>query len=66
MQASVRSLLRDKNIRHSGINRSGDSIEISFRDADTRNPARAALGDLQEMVLTDAGSGDDLKLIATL
>ena len=28
--------------------------------------ARAALGELQEMLLTDAGSGDDLKLIATL
>jgi preprotein translocase subunit SecD len=59
MQASVRSLLRDKNIRHSGINRNGDAIEISFRDADTRDKARAALGELQEMLLTDAGSGDD-------
>ena len=66
LQASVRSLLRDKNIRHNGISRSGDAIEISFRDADTRSKARSALGELQEMVLADAGAGDDLKLVATL
>lgn len=67
MQSSVRSLLRDKNIRHSGINRSGDTIEILFRDQDTRNKAKDVLaGQLSEMALQESGSGDDLKLIGTL
>ena len=67
MQSSVRSLLRDKNIRHSGINRSGDTIEILFRDQDTRNKAKEVLaGQLSEMALQESGSGDDLKLIGTL
>ncbi|WP_034302393.1 protein translocase subunit SecD [Herbaspirillum sp. RV1423] len=67
LQASVRSILRDKNIRHNGINRNGDQIEILFRDADTRDKARSALaGEVSELALQDAGSGEDLKLIATL
>jgi len=67
LQSSVRSVLRDKNIRHNGINRNGDQIEILFRDADTRDKARNVLaGEVSELLLQDAGSGDDLKLIATL
>ncbi|AKZ62279.1 preprotein translocase subunit SecD [Herbaspirillum hiltneri N3] len=67
LQSSVRSVLRDKNIRHNGINRNGDRIEILFRDADTRDKAKSALAaDVSELALQDAGSGDDLKLIATL
>lgn len=67
MQSSVRSLLRDKNIRHAGINRSGDTIEILFRDQDTRNKAKDLLaGQLSEMALQESGSGEDLKLIGTL
>jgi len=67
LQSSVRSVLRDKNIRHNGINRNGDRIEILFRDADTRDKARSALAaDVSDLALQDAGSGDDLKIIATL
>ncbi|WP_076592453.1 protein translocase subunit SecD [Herminiimonas arsenitoxidans] len=67
LQASARSILRDKNIRHAGISRSGDNIEILFRDADTRSKARTLLNsELRELVLTDAGSGEDLKLVGTL
>jgi len=67
LQSSVRSVLRDKNIRHNGINRNGDRIEILFRDADTRDKAKSALAaDVSELALQDAGSGDDLKVIATL
>ncbi|MCW5297319.1 protein translocase subunit SecD [Herbaspirillum lusitanum] len=67
LQSSVRSVLRDKNIRHNGINRNGDRIEILFRDADTRDKAKSALAaDVSELALADSGSGDDLKVIATL
>lgn len=67
LQSSVRSILRDKNIRHNGISRTGDQIDIQFRDAATRNKARSTLaGEISELALQDAGSGDDLKLVATL
>lgn len=66
-QASVRSILRDKNVRHAGIERSGDTIEVSFRDADTRNAARNVLSSqLQDLQLADAADGSDLKLLVTL
>src|SRR5450830_187470 len=64
---STRSILRDKNIRHNGIARVGDTIEISFRDPATMAAGKEALASqLSEMLLTDAGSGSDLKLIGTL
>lgn len=67
LQSGVRGILRDRNIRHNGIGRSGDQVEVSFRDAATRDRARHALtGDISDLVLQDAGSGDELKLIATL
>ena len=67
LQSSVRSILRDKNIRHAGIARIGDSVEVSFRDAETRNRARGVLSDeLRELTLADAGEGSDLKLVGTM
>lgn len=67
LQSSVRSILRDKNIRHNGINRNGDQIEILFRDDDTRAKAYdTLLSQLPELALQQSGSGADLVLIATL
>jgi preprotein translocase subunit SecD len=65
--ADLRSLLRDKNLRHGGINRDGERIVIKFRDAETRTAASKVLGDsVTDLVLAEAGQGDDLRLIATL
>ena len=65
--ADLRSLLRDKNIRHGGISREGQSVAIRFREADTRDKARAAMADSQpDLLLVDAQDGPDLKLVATL
>jgi preprotein translocase subunit SecD len=67
LQASVRSILRDKNVRHAGIERSGNTIEVTFRDADTRNAARNVLStQIQDLQLADAADGSDLKLLVTL
>jgi preprotein translocase subunit SecD len=67
LQSSVRSILRDKNIRHNGINRDGDKIVILFHDAATLGQARDALASqLAELSLQQAGSDDALQLIATL
>ncbi|HWV64119.1 MAG TPA: protein translocase subunit SecD, partial [Oxalicibacterium sp.] len=67
LQSSIRAVLRDKDVRHSGIAREGDNIEVSFRDAATRDRARTVLTDeLRELTLADVGSGSDLKLVAML
>ena len=65
--ADLRTVMRDKNLRHAGINREGERIVINFRDAETRDKARAAIGDNQpDLQLTEAGDGSDVRLIATL
>lgn len=67
LQASLRSTLRDKNIRHSGIARRGNTLEINFRDEATRAAARAEIASqISELVLADAGADGQLKLVATL
>ncbi len=64
--ASVRSELRDKNIRHAGIDRVGNNVEIKFRDEATRTQARNALAQNADLAFSEAADGTDLKLIVTL
>jgi preprotein translocase subunit SecD len=67
IQSSVRSTLRDKNVRHAGIERVGNTIEIKFRDPETRDKARDVLGaQLADLAFADAADGADLKLQVTL
>ena len=67
LQASVRSSLRDKNVRHAGIDRVGNALEIKFRDAAIRTQARNVLAaQMPDLAFADAADGSDLKLIATL
>lgn len=67
LQASVRSNLRDKNVRHAGIERVGDTVEVRFRDAETRNAARNVLSaQSNEINFADAADGADQKLIVSL
>jgi preprotein translocase subunit SecD len=63
----VRTLLRDKDIRHTGISRDGDGIVVRFRDHDTLAKAQTILADQ----LTDFGwqeslDGADFKLTGNL
>ena len=67
MGADLRSLLRDKNVRHAGIGREGERIVIRFRDAETRDKGRIALADNQpDLQLAEQGEGSDLRLVAAL
>ena len=67
ISADLRSLLREKSIRHSGIERDKQGIVIHFRDAEMRNQARTALADSQpDLALADAQEGTEFKLVATL
>jgi preprotein translocase subunit SecD len=63
----VRSLLRDKELRHAGIAREGTTLRIRFRDADTRDKAAQAIGaQLQTLDLARRDDGQDQLLVATL
>jgi preprotein translocase subunit SecD len=65
--ADLRTLFRDKTIRHAGVSREGDRVVIRFREADIRDKARNTLQDTQQdLQITDQGEGTDLRLVATL
>ena len=65
--ADLRTTLRDKNIRHAGLGREGERIVIKFRDPETRDKARYAIGDAQpDLLLSEAGDASEPKLIAVL
>jgi len=67
IQASARSSLRDKNVRHAGIELVGDSVEIKFRDDATRQKAKDVLaGQVADLAFADSGEGDALKTVVTL
>jgi preprotein translocase subunit SecD len=68
LESSMRTLLRDKEIRHAGIARSGATIEVRFHDAATRTLAENAIRDaLPELGLVNGPDvGGDLTLDAAL
>jgi len=67
IQASVRTHLRDKNVRHAGIERVGDTVVVKFRDEPTRKAAEKVLAEQQpDLNLVEGSDGADLKLTATL
>jgi preprotein translocase subunit SecD len=67
LTGDIRTLLRDKNIRHAGIARDANTLDIRFRDRDTLTAARTLLLDqLPDLVWTDAQDGADFKLRGTL
>jgi len=67
LAADVRSQLREKNVRHGGVAREGQVIRVRFRDAATREAARAVLlGNLPDLALAERDDGQNLLLVATL
>ena len=65
--ADLRTVLRDKNIRHSGLSREGERLVVKFRDAETRDKARNAISDSQpDLIINELADGSEFKLVATL
>ena len=64
----LRTLMRDKSVRHAGITREGNTVVIRFRDAEQREAGRRAIQDsTTDLQLADRNDADDdFKLIATL
>jgi preprotein translocase subunit SecD len=67
LSGDMRSVFREKNIRHSGINRNGQSIEVRFRDPETLNAAKAVLADqFPDLQETDGPDGTEYRMVATV
>ena len=63
----LRSLLRDKNIRHAGINRDGNLVVVRFREQAVLAQARTLLLDVQpDLDWVETADGADFKLTGTL
>jgi preprotein translocase subunit SecD len=67
LAGDLRNQLREKNIRHGGVSREGQVIRIRFRDAATREQARAfILNNIPDLTLTERDDGQNLLLVATV
>jgi len=63
----LRTSLREKNIRHGGIGRDGQAVEIKVRDEATLTAARNLVADqFPDLVATTGPDGDGFKLRATI
>jgi preprotein translocase subunit SecD len=59
----VRGLLRDRNVRHAGIVRNGNAVEVRFRDEATLERARGTIADANadlDLAVATADGGDRL------
>ena len=68
LTGDIRSLLRDKDVRHSGIRRDGAVITVRFRDDAARKAARPVLQDSLADLLWSEGTdpSGDVTLVAQL
>ena len=63
----IRTLLRDKNIRHAGISRDGNLVVLRFRDTAVLAQARNLLSEqLPDLQWTDAPDGAEFRLTGAL
>ncbi len=67
LTGDIRTALREKNVRHGGISRNGQTIELRFRDLATLDAAkRVMLEQFTDLQMEDAPEGSDFKLSATI
>jgi preprotein translocase subunit SecD len=67
LSGDIRTLLRDKNLRHAGITRDGNTVTVLFRDRDTLTSARNLLTDqLPDLQWVETPDGSDIKLSGSL
>jgi preprotein translocase subunit SecD len=67
VSGDLRTALREKNVRHNGIARNGQAIEVRFRDAESLQAAKAVLADqFADLQETDGPDGTEYRLVATI
>jgi len=63
----IRSLLRDKNIRHAGISRDGNDVVVRFRERAVLTQAQTLLSEqLADLQWVEAADGAEFKLTGSL
>ena len=63
----LRTALREKNIRHGGISRDGQAVDIRVRDEATATAARNLVADqFPDLVVASSPDGEGLRLRATI
>ena len=63
----LRSSLREKSIRHGGISRDGQQVQIRVRDAATLAAVRNLIADqFPDLMVTTSGAGEDQLLSASI
>jgi len=67
LAGDIRTSLREKNVRHSGISRNGQTIEVRFRDLTTLAAAKAVIQDqFPDLQTVDAPDGAEYRLTASI
>jgi preprotein translocase subunit SecD len=67
LAGDIRSALREKKVRHDGITRNGQAIEIRFRDPAGADVVRQIIKDqFPDLVIADVADGAQLKLVASI
>jgi preprotein translocase subunit SecD len=67
LAGDLRTTLREKDIRHGGIARNGQAVEIRVRDAATAQAVSGVIADnFPDLQLAQAPEGSDIKLTATI
>ena len=67
LSGDLRTALREKNIRHGGIARVGQTIEVRLRDAASLDASKRVISDqFAELQTVDAPDGADIKLTASI
>ncbi len=67
LAGDVRSVLREKNIRHGGVTREGNNVELRFRDAAVAKQAQGVLADqFPDLQWQQVADGSDQRLTGSL
>ena len=67
LAGDIRTVLREKNVRHSGISRNGQTIEIRFRDTATMEEARRTVADqFADLTTVESPDGTEFKMVASI
>jgi preprotein translocase subunit SecD len=65
--SDLRTALREKSIRHGGVSRNGQTVELRARDEQTAAAIRNLVSDqFADLQLTEVAEGIEFKLVATL
>ncbi|MBD7959452.1 MULTISPECIES: protein translocase subunit SecD [Comamonas] len=67
LAGDLRTMMRDKSIRHGGISRDGQAIEVRLRDEASMTAARNLIADqFPDLQVAEVGTGADGRLRATI